>query len=220
MPALVQAMVLSAVLGIDLTPSSPNLPVFGSGPLTNLGDGRQALTNASAHLGWSLALPLAGRLVAGRKGMWIAGLSWLGYSLANEVFYHAPSNPGAHYPAEVRTDLMTRMVPCAAVLLWAAIHDRGGVSLKGGAPSLPPALPHPLAEAAVGPDDLVKAHDAAVIAAEDRLKTPQNERKGPQDSRAGEQTVARPRRSTDPLLGRGAIAGGADTPPTQKSDVH
>lgn len=164
-------MVLSAVLGIDLAPSSPNLPVFGSGPVTNLSDGRQALTNASAHVGWSLALPLAGRLVGGRAGMWIAGLSWLGYSLANETFYHAPSSPGPHYPAEVRTDLLTRIVPCAAVLLFAALHNRGGASLDGRERPLPP-RPHPVAKAeADDPRDLALAHDVAVLAAEERLKT-------------------------------------------------
>jgi len=108
----------------------PSLPVFGGGEFVNfLGGDRDALTNASAHVAWSLAVPLAGQYVGGRKGLWIAGLAWMAVSLGQEAFFHAPPNPGRGYPAEVRADLLTRLVPTAFVLGWDL--------LRGGPPPAP-----------------------------------------------------------------------------------
>jgi hypothetical protein len=118
-------MVLAATLSvIDLTPREPNLPVFGPGKLVNVFDSDAALTNASAHVAWSLALPLAGKAVGGRKGMWIAGTTWMAWTIVNESFFHAPPRPGRSYPAEVRADLLTRLVPCAMVLAWDLVQHR------------------------------------------------------------------------------------------------
>jgi hypothetical protein len=170
--AAVQVLVLSAALGVDLTPTSPDLPVFGPGPVTNLSQGGAALTNASAHVGWSLAFPLAGRVVGGRKGMWIAGLSWIAYSLANESFFHEPSHPGQGYPAEVRTDLISRIVPCATVLLLGFLHDhRASLDSPGRvAPPRPQPLAAPELDSAVRSSALDAAERGAVLAAEQRLK--------------------------------------------------
>ena len=74
----------------------------------------QAVTNASAHVGWALAMPLAGSYAGGRKGLWIAGGSWLAYS-AVDVYVGHPI--GRHHDmAERRTDLLTRLLPTLAVL--------------------------------------------------------------------------------------------------------
>ncbi|MFL5272696.1 MAG: hypothetical protein ACJ79E_11610 [Anaeromyxobacteraceae bacterium] len=118
----------------DLSPSvphyNPGFPVFGGGKFVNIFDSDAALTNASAHVGWALALPLAGKAIGGRKGLWIAGLSWMTATLAQEALFHAPANPGPGYPAEVRADLLTRLVPTMALLAWDVLHD-------GGAPAIP-----------------------------------------------------------------------------------
>ncbi len=103
----------------------PSFPLFGAGPLTNLGGGdNQALTNASAHIAWSLAIPLAGERIGGRKGLWIAGVSWIVLSIVQESLFHAPVNPGPGYAAEFRTDIITRVVPCAGVLVWDLMRSR------------------------------------------------------------------------------------------------
>ncbi len=117
----------------------PSLPVFGSGPAVNFLDGNnQALTNAAAHTGFSLAIPLLGEHFWGRKGLWIAGLSWMALSVAQESLFHAPPKPGAGYPAEVRSDLLTRLVPCATLLVWDALRHRGQADMR---PAIPPDLP-------------------------------------------------------------------------------
>jgi hypothetical protein len=73
-------------------------------------------TNFSAHVGWSLAIPLAGRAIDGRRGEWIAGGTWLAYSLVNEIALHGPEDA-----RERRLNLVSRLVPCAVLLfidLW------------------------------------------------------------------------------------------------------
>lgn len=107
---------LALIAALLFQPFNPSLPVFGSGALTNLSlqcDG--CMTNASAHVAWALAIPLAGRTVGGRKGMLIAGSVWIGASLLLEAFFHAPKHWGSDYPAEVRTDLLTRILPTLAL---------------------------------------------------------------------------------------------------------
>ena len=100
---------------------NPNLQVFGPGPFVNVFLNDQAATNASAHLAWSTAIPLAGERIGGRKGLWIAGIGWLVLTLVGEGFFHAPVHPDPYYSSEVRTDLLTRCVPTVAILsydLW------------------------------------------------------------------------------------------------------
>ena len=114
----------------------PSFPVFGGGPLVNFLNGdNQALTNASAHVAWSLAVPAIGQMLWGRKGLWISGLSWIALTVVQESLFHAPSQPGPSYPSEVRSDLITRIVPCATLLVVDAL--RGG---RGGTarPDVPP----------------------------------------------------------------------------------
>ena len=70
-------------------------------------------TNASAHAAWSIALPLAGYAVDGRRGLYIAGGAWLAYSLVNEFALHGPEDS-----RERNLDLLSRILPCAAILLF------------------------------------------------------------------------------------------------------
>src|SRR5690349_7693814 len=71
---LVLLLADSTVRAIDLTPR-PHLPIFGGGRFVTIFDDDATITNASAHIGWALAVPLAGEQLGGRKGLWIAGLS-------------------------------------------------------------------------------------------------------------------------------------------------
>jgi hypothetical protein len=74
-------------------------------------------TNFSAHVAWSITLPLAGYAADGNHGLYIAGGAWLAYSLVNEYAMHGPE--GAR---ERRLDLLSRLVPCAAVIVWRALR--------------------------------------------------------------------------------------------------
>ena len=112
------AALLVAALGLQ--PLRPSLPVFDGGPATNLAlDCDACMTNASAHVAWAIALPLAGERIGGRRGLWVAGLGWMGLTLVTETLFHAPPGTlGPAYASEVRTDLLTRLVPCASILLF------------------------------------------------------------------------------------------------------
>jgi hypothetical protein len=150
MPRSVAAKPLALVLLLlSATPARANpsnglptqfrasFPVFGSGPVVNFANGdNQAVTNAAAHVGFSLAVPLLGERFWGRKGLWATGLSWMALSVVQESLFHAPANPGAGYPAEVRSDLITRLVPCATLLILDAVRG-------GGRASASPAMPMP-----------------------------------------------------------------------------
>jgi hypothetical protein len=95
----------------------PNLQFWKPGPFWNVGSNEEADTNASLHALWSVAVPLVGKHLGGKKGELIAGLSWIGLSLVNEAFFHAPQHPDAAYYSEMRADLITRLVPCLAILV-------------------------------------------------------------------------------------------------------
>lgn len=122
-PASALALALLLTTGC-FTPRA-SLPVFSAGPLTNLscsGDRNsnacdRPATNAMAHAGWALAIPGLGHAVGGRKGLRWAGAAWIGYSLINEALFHAPPGQlGPEYAAEVRTDLLSRIVPTLVLL--------------------------------------------------------------------------------------------------------
>ena len=130
----------------DLSPSvprfNPRFPVFGGGKFVNIFDSDAALTNASAHVAWSLAIPFAGESIGGRKGKWIAGSAWIALTVVQESLFHAPQNPGPGYPAEVRADLITRLVPTMLVLGWDLVRGGGGPARR-----IEPAVPRgPLRE--------------------------------------------------------------------------
>ena len=92
-------------------------PLFAPGPITNIGRGNDAAdTNAAAHVGWALAIPLAGKVCYGRKGLWAAGLGWIGYSVVSELWFHAPDGVGNSYAPEFRADLISRLVPTLTTL--------------------------------------------------------------------------------------------------------
>ena len=121
---------LLAALTLALAPAkadltlNPNLRVFGPGPFINAFENDQALTNASAHLGWSIAVPVLARHYGGHRAEYIAGGSWIVLTLVQESLFHAPLHPDPQYSSEVRTDLLTRIVPCAAILLIDWLRDR------------------------------------------------------------------------------------------------
>src|SRR5690348_12299977 len=95
--------------------SPPALADFWWRRFVTIFDDDATITNASAHIGWALAIPLAGEQLGGRKGLWIAGLSWMTFTLVQETFFHAPPHPSPAYPGEVRGDLLTRLVPTLAL---------------------------------------------------------------------------------------------------------
>ena len=74
------------------------------------------ITNASAHVAWAALLPLAGHQVSPKHGALIAGGAWIAWTLAVEW----PTHQGAA-GSEIRTDLLTRIVPALAVMLWEAL---------------------------------------------------------------------------------------------------
>jgi hypothetical protein len=121
------AAAISLLLLAGCATPRANFPVFGPGPLTNLQAGNDgATTNASLHALWALAIPAAGRSIDGRRGALVCGGAWIAASLVGEAFFHAPENPGPGYTSEVRTDLLTKIVPTLAFLLADAIW--GGAS--------------------------------------------------------------------------------------------
>lgn len=93
------------------------MPLTGGGSFINVAQSDQALTNASAHMGWSLAIGLAGWAIDGRRGLRLACGAWGVESVVGEAFFHAPPVPDQSYPSEVRTDLLTKLVPCGLLVL-------------------------------------------------------------------------------------------------------
>ena len=86
-----------------------------SGGLTNIGSSAEANQNAIQHAIAGTAIPLGARYF-GRKPMWYAGATWIGYTLLEEVAWHAPDQPDKSYPSEVRADLLSRIIPTLIVL--------------------------------------------------------------------------------------------------------
>jgi hypothetical protein len=75
-------------------------------------------TNFGAHVGWSLLLPLTGYVAADPPGIYAAGGAWLTYSLVNESAMHGPEGG-----RERTLDLVSRLVPCGAVMIWTAVRS-------------------------------------------------------------------------------------------------
>lgn len=97
-----------------------HFPVGGEGPLFNVPPfqawNEQAVTNASAHIGWAIAIPLVGERIDGRRGLWVAGGAWVAGTVLQESFAHPfPARGGG---PEARTDLVTRLVPTLMILAW------------------------------------------------------------------------------------------------------
>ena len=94
----------------------------GMGPLDRFTDctlfqSPQEAANFGAHAGWSLALPLLGKEIGGKRGLYIVGGSWLAFSLINEFALH-----GAESSRERNLNLVSRLAPCALVMLWASLR--------------------------------------------------------------------------------------------------
>lgn len=105
------------------------LPIFGPGPFVNLTrfshwsdrEADAAWTNASSHVAWAIAIPLLGYFIR-PDFFWPFGVVWIIWSLYYESFLHAPRIVSTGYPAEVRTDLLTRLVPTFVLFLIEALR--------------------------------------------------------------------------------------------------
>lgn len=106
----------STCSSIGFCGTNPSLPIFGEGSVINLRSGVTARDNAAYHIVLATAIPLVGLALGGNKGKWIAGLSWIALTLIQESVFHTPNSPSASYPSEVRTDLISRIVPTLLVL--------------------------------------------------------------------------------------------------------
>ena len=62
-----------------------NIPPWMPG---SLADNDRAVTNASAHLAWALAIPLAGHAVDGKRGALVAGATWIAWTLISIWFLY------------------------------------------------------------------------------------------------------------------------------------
>lgn len=134
--ALLAVLLLAGSLGCARLSPRPNLDVAGAGPFLNVGVSDQAMLNASAHVGWSVAAPALGYAANGRKGMRQATWAWVAYSVVQEALFHAPDHPDARYGSEVRTDLISRLtVPLAVLLVDKFLLDK---EPDADRPMLPP----------------------------------------------------------------------------------
>jgi len=68
-------------------------------------------TNFSAHVAWSLLVPLIGYAIGGRKHGLQLGAIWIAYSLFNELLLHGPTDV-----REFALNLISRLVPSAVVM--------------------------------------------------------------------------------------------------------
>ena len=76
--------------------------------------------------------------------MWVTGLSWMALTVVQESFFHAPANAGPGYPAEVRSDLITRLVPCATLLIFDALRSGRRSDMRPGLAPERPGMPFPI----------------------------------------------------------------------------
>lgn len=109
---------MSLLIALSLVLRAPHASFSPERGAAGLFDGQQEATNFSAHVAWSLALPLAGSAVADKRGAFIAGGAWLTYSLVNEFVFHGPEDA-----RERRLNLVSRLVPCAIVMLVTALRN-------------------------------------------------------------------------------------------------
>ncbi len=109
---------LLLALTLRLTPNPPSLDVFGPGSFTNL-HSEQAWTNATAHVWFGTACPLAGYYFDGQRGLRVAAAGCAAFVLLRETFWHGRT-PGP----EVRTDLISGLVPIFAVATIDALVHR------------------------------------------------------------------------------------------------
>lgn len=109
------------MLALALTLALLAQPCAGMGAADRFADctlfqSPQEAANFSAHAAWSLAFPLAGHALDGKRGAMISGGTWMAYSLVNEVALHGPESE-----RERNLNLLSRLVPCAVVMLIAAL---------------------------------------------------------------------------------------------------
>jgi hypothetical protein len=98
-------------------PTSPTLPIFKGGKAVDMFDNQAKFNIAMMHAGWSLVLPLAGEKIGGRKGLWVAGLTWLALATVEQTLFQPRATPAEH-----RSDVLTKLVPCMTLLAVDAIR--------------------------------------------------------------------------------------------------
>jgi hypothetical protein len=82
-------------------------------------DNQAKFNIAAMHAGWSLAVPLVGEKIGGRKGLWVAGLTWLTLATVEQTMFQPRATPAEH-----RSDVLTKLVPCMTVLAIDAMRHR------------------------------------------------------------------------------------------------
>ncbi len=95
---------------------------FGRGPLFNVPPFEKydnaAVTNASAHAGWSAAVPLGAVVIGGPKvGAW-TGVGYCAGAVLFSALVHDRLYGGAAAGSERRTDIATNCIPALAIALW------------------------------------------------------------------------------------------------------
>jgi hypothetical protein len=98
-------------------PTSPTLPILKGGATVDMFENQNKFNVAMMHAGWSLAVPLAGEKIAGRKGLWVAGLTWLALATVEQTMFQPRATPAEH-----RSDVLTKLVPCMTLLAIDAIR--------------------------------------------------------------------------------------------------
>lgn len=73
----------------------------------------RAVTNASAHIGWAIAIVLNGYVfLGGATGAIGATLAWVIWAITTEFPTHLDAAP-----SETRTDIVTRCVPALVMMV-------------------------------------------------------------------------------------------------------
>jgi hypothetical protein len=103
---------LLAALSLQLAPAPARSPAFEQSITEVFFASDGEAVNFSAHAAWSVAAPLTGQALFGRKGLWGFGGTWIAYSLVNEFALHGPESD-----RERNLNLISRLTPCAVILL-------------------------------------------------------------------------------------------------------
>lgn len=114
---MIAALLLATGLQLHLAQPLPSRDFSIERSVNHLFRSDAEATNFGAHVGWSLLLPVGGYVAADRPGLYVAGSAWLTYSIVNEFAMHGPEGS-----RERALDLVSRLVPCATVMIWTALR--------------------------------------------------------------------------------------------------
>ena len=146
-------------------------------------------------------------------------------TVVQESLFHAPANAGPGYPAEVRSDLITRLVPCATLLLFDAIRGGGRAAQSPGLvpPPMRPGAPWPMGLEMPRPFDAAEMNPRlAVLASGERDSAEATSGGGQATAPSEGPTISGPRSpaarcTTDLLLqGSAACSWDAGRPPASR----